>query len=184
MKIIIVLMLAFFLGACTSLWTYMPPHYSVSEDNAEAIKRFGVRNIDVGPFTKTSEFDKDCGITAGSIEMPGKLSLEGYIQQGLVEELKNAGMFDDVSPKITLSGTVEQLSFFSRRHIYTSTWDIGLRVTSSNGKSVYVTDHYNFDVGAGSHADCQKIAEAYLPAVQKILGKFINSPEFKSLVTP
>jgi hypothetical protein len=93
-------------------------------------------------------------------------------------------MFDDAAPKITLTGVVEQLSFFSRRNFYISTWNFGLRVNSSNGQSVYVTEQYNFDVGFGSHADCQKIADSYMPAVQKILGKFINSPEFKSLITP
>lgn len=186
MEKIIVLALALVLGACSSVWMmiYRSPHYSVSESNTVSIKRFGSGNIDVGPFTKTAVFDNDCGITAGSIGMPDKLSFEGYIRNGLIEELKGADMFDDGAPKITLSGTVEQLSFFSRRHIYTSTWNIGLRVTSSNGKSVYVTDHYDFDAGAGSGADCQQIANAYLPAAQKILGKFINSPEFKSLITP
>lgn len=184
MKRNIVLVFAFVLGACSSMMTYVPPHYSALADNSMAIKRFGGGNINVGPFTKTAELDNDCGITAGSIVMPDKLSFEGYIQKGLVEELKAAGMFDDATPKITLSGTVDQLSFFSRRHIFTSTWNIGLLVNSSNGNSVHVTDQYNFDVGAGSRADCQRIADSYMPAVQKILGKFIHSPEFKSLVTP
>lgn len=184
MKRSIVLTLAFVLSACSSMLTYTPPHYSASLDNTIAIKRFGGGNINAGPFTKTAEVDNDCGITAGAVRMPDNLSFEGYIQKGLVEELKIAGMFDDVTPKITLSGTVDQLSFFSRRHIYTSTWTIGLLVNSSNGKSVHVSEQYNFDVGAGSRADCQRIADFYLPAVQKILGKFINSPEFKSLITP
>jgi hypothetical protein len=179
-----VLMLAFVLGACSSLLIYMPPRYSISEDNAKSIKRFGGGNINVGLFKMAAEFDNSCDITAGSVRMPDNLSFEGYIQKGLVDELKNAGMFDDATPKITLSGTVEELSVFSRRNIYTSTWKIGLRVDSSNGKSVSVTDQFNFDAGPGSQADCQKIADAYMPAVQNILGKFINAPEFKSLITP
>lgn len=184
MNKIIVSLLAFFLCACSYMLTYKPPHYSVSADNAIAIKRFGGGNISVGSFTNTAEFDNDCGITAGSVVMPDKLRFEGYIRNGLVDELKNAGMYDDVAPKITLSGTVEELSLFSRRYIYTSTWKIGLRVTSSNGQSVSVAEHYDFDAGPGSRADCQRIADSYMPAVQKILGKFINSPEFKSLITP
>ncbi|MGA9664904.1 MAG: hypothetical protein WBQ69_00450 [Gallionella sp.] len=179
-----VLMLAFVVGACSSLLIYMPPRYSVSDDNAKAIKRFGGGHINVGPFTMAEKFNNDCGITAGSVRMPDKLSFEGYIRQGLIDELKNAGMFDDVAPKITLSGTVEQLSVFSRRNIFTSTWKVGLRVDSSNGQSVSVTEHYNFDVGFGSNADCQKIADAYMPMAQKILAKFINAPEFRSLITP
>jgi hypothetical protein len=184
MKVKIVLMLAFVLGACTSLRTYVSPQYSVSDDNAIAIKRFGGGNIAVDAFTNNAEFDNSCGITAGSIKLPDNLSFEGYIQQGLVDELNNAGMYAEESPKITLTGVVEKLSFFSRRNIYTSNWDFGLRVNSSNGQSVYVTEQYNFDAGAGSDADCQQIANAYMPAVQKILGKFIHSPEFKSLITP
>ena len=184
MKNIIVLLFALFLCACSSILTYQPPPYSVSDDNASAIKRFGGGNISVGPFMNTAEFDNDCGITAGSVVMPNKIRFEDYIRDGLVDELKKTNMFDGASPKITLSGTVEELSFFSRRHIYTSTWKIGLRVTSSNGQSVYVTEHYDFDAGAGSHADCQRVADAYMPAVQKILGKFINSPEFKLLINP
>lgn len=184
MKSNIVLMVVFALGACSYLLTYMPPHYSVSMDNTTELKKIGGSNINVGPFTRTAELDNDCGITAGSVVMPEKMSFEDYIRKGLVEELKAAGMFDDTSPKITLTGTVDKLSFFSRRNIYTSTWYIGLLVKSSNGESVHVADQYNFDAGAGSAADCQKIADSYLPAVQKIIGKFIDAPEFQSLVTP
>ncbi len=184
MKRNIVLMLAFVLSACSSMLTYVPPHYSVAADNTMALKKLGVGNIDVGLFTQTAEFDNNCGITAGVVGMPDNLSFEGYIQKGLVDELKFAGMFDDATPKITLTGIVEQLSFFSRRNIYTSTWNIGVRLNSSNGKSVHVTVQYNFDAGAFSQADCQKIADYYMPAVQKILGKLITSPEFQSLVTP
>lgn len=184
MKKIIATVFALVLGACSSMLTYMPPHYSVATDNTMALKKTGAGNINVGSFTKTAEFDNSCGITAGVVGMPDNLSFEGYIQKGLVDELKLAGMFDDKAPKITLSGEVEQLSFFSRRDIYTSTWKIGVHLNSSNGKTVYVTDQYNFDAGAGSKADCQKIADYYMPAVQKILGKLITAPEFQSLVTP
>lgn len=180
----IVLMLVFALGACSYMLTYMPPHYSVSMDTTEELKRIGGSNINVGPFKKTVKLDNDCGITAGSVVMPNKMGFEDYIRTGLIEELKAAGMFDDTSPKITLSGAIDQLSFFSRRYIYTSTWNIGILFTSSNGKSVHLTDQYNFDVGEGSAADCQKIADSYMFATQKIIGKFIDSPEFQSLVTP
>lgn len=184
MKKNIVLMFAFALSACSSMLTYVPPHYSVDADNTLALKKLGAGNINVGPFTKTAEFDNNCGITAGVVGMPDNLSFAGYIQKGLVDELRLAGMLDDATPKITLTGIVEQLSFFSRRTVYTSTWNIGLRVNSSNGKSVHVSDRYDFDAGAFSAADCQKIADYYMPAVQKILGKLITAPEFQSLVTP
>lgn len=184
MKRNIVLMFAVVLAACSSLLTYAPPYYRVSADNTAMLKKLGVGNINVGAFANTAEFDNDCGITAGSVRVRGKSSFEGYIRQGLVDELKAAEMFDDATPKITLTGVVEQLSVFSRRDIYTSTWTIGLRINSSNGKTVRITYKENFDAGAGSYADCKKIADSYLPSVQKTLGKIIDAPEFLYLVTP
>ena len=177
-------MLAFALGACTYLLTYMPPGYRVSAENTQMLRKNGGEHINVGPFKKTVKVENECGITAGVIYMPGKIGFEDYIRQGLIDELKAAGMYDDASPKITLSGTIDRLSFFSRRHIYTSTWNIGILFTSSNGQSVHLTDQYDFDVGEGSAADCQKVADAYMIAVQKIIGKFFDAPEYQSLVTP
>ena len=112
------------------------------------------------------------------------MSFEGYIQNALIDELKVSGMFDEKAPKITLSGSVEQLSFSSMRSLTGGAWDIGLRVNSSNGKSTYVTEHYEFDAGIAALTACQKIADYYMQATQNVLGKLISSPDFKSLVTP
>jgi hypothetical protein len=63
-------------------------------------------------------------------------------------------------------------------------WDIGLKVNSSNGKSVSVSEHYEFNSGFIADTACKQTAEAYLPAVQNLIGKLVKAPEFKSLVTP
>ena len=180
MKRIIVAVSLLVLGACS----YVPQRYSVSAENTEALKKLGARNINVGPFTKTAEFDNSCRVVAGVVEKPGSAGFEGYIQNALVEELKRAGMFDDKTPKITLSGVVEKLSLSTWRTIYLSNWDIGVRLNSSNGKSVSITQHYEFNAGPDNLADCQQIANHYMFAVQKTLNKLIDAPEFESLVTP
>jgi hypothetical protein len=180
MKILIVAMSVLFLGACS----YVPPRYGVSPANTEALKKLGVGNINVGPFTKTVAFDTSCRVVAGAVESPDSAGFEGYIQKALVEELKQAGMYDDQSPKITLTGVVEKMSLSTMRTIYLSNWDIGVRLNSSNGKSVYIKQHYDFNAGPRSLADCQIIADQYMVAVQKTLGKLIDAPEFQSLVTP
>ncbi len=180
MKRIIVAVSVLVLSACS----YMPQRYSVSQENTEALKKSGGSNINVGPFTKTAEFDNSCRVVAGVVEKPDSTGFEGYIQKALVEELKQADMFDDKAPKITLTGVVEKLSLSTLRTIYLSNWDIGVRLNSSNGKSVYITQHYEFNAGPNKLADCQIIADQYMVAVQKTLGKLINAPEFQSLVTP
>jgi hypothetical protein len=56
------------------------------------------------------------------------MSFEGYIQNGLVEELKVADLYDDKNAKITLTGVIEQLSFSTLTSILGGgSWDIGLR---------------------------------------------------------
>ncbi len=180
MKILIVAVSILVLSACS----YMPQRYSVSADNTQALKKIGVGNINVGPFTKTAEFDNSCRVVAGVVEKPDNTGFEGYIQKALIEELKQAGMFDDIAPKITLSGVVEKLSLSTWRTIYLSNWDIGVRLNSSNGKTVYITQHYEFNAGSNKLADCQQIADQYMFAVQKTLNKLITAPEFQSLVTP
>lgn len=180
MKRIIVAVSVLVLSACS----YMPQRYSVFADNTAALKKLGVGNVNVGPFTKTAEFDNSCRVVAGVVEKPDNTGFEGYIQKALVEELKRAGMFDDQTPKITLSGVVEKLSLSTWRTIYLSNWDLGVRLNSSNGKTVYITQHYEFNAGSSNLADCQQIADHYMLAVQQTLKKLITAPEFQSLVTP
>jgi hypothetical protein len=180
MKRILVAVSVLVLGACT----YIPQRYSVSEENTEALKKLGVGNINVGPFTKSAEFDTSCKVVSGNVVPPDSTGLEGYIQQAFVAELKHAGMFDDKTPKITLTGDIEKLSLSTWRTVYLSNWDIVVRLNSSNGKSVSIFQHYDFNAGPHRLPDCQQIADHYMYAVQKTLYKLIDAPEFESLVTP
>jgi hypothetical protein len=128
-------------------------------------------------------FDNSCR-AVGPISPPDNMSFELYLQKALADELKVAGKFDDKTPKVTLSGVVEQLSFSSSRGLTGGSWDIGLRINSSNGKSNFVSEHYEFNSGFIGDTACKQTAEAYLPAVQNIIGKLVKSSEFLALVTP
>ena len=180
MKRIIVAVSVFVLASCS----YIPQRYSVSADNTKALLKLRAGHVNVGPFSKTADFDNSCRAVAGVVEEPDSAGFEGYIQKALVEELKQAGMFDDQAPTITLSGVVEKLSLTAQRSVYISRWDIGVRLKSSNGNSVYITQRYEFNAGPQFLPDCQIIADQYMVAVQKTLGKLIDAPEFQSLVTP
>lgn len=161
----------------------MPQRYSISADTNVALKSIGAGNINVGDFKGPEKFDSGCR-AAGPISPPDNMSFEAYIQKALADELKVAGAYDDKTPKVTLTGLVDQLAFSSSRGLTGGSWDIGLRVDSSNGKFVHVSEHYEFNSGFIADTACKQTAEAYLPAVQNLIGKLVNSPEFKSLVTP
>jgi hypothetical protein len=173
------------LSACSHMQPhYFPQQYSVSWDNTRLLKKLGVGNINVGPFTKTAEFDNSCRVVAGVVVMPDSTGFGGYIRNALIAELKQADMFDDKTPKITLTGDIEKMSLSSWRNIQLSSWDITVRLNSSNGQSVTIFQHYDFNAGDNYLPDCQQIADHYMYAVQKTLGKLIDAPEFQYLVTP
>lgn len=176
-------LLALSVLSLTACSTFTPQRYSISADNNVALKAIGVGNINVGSFTGPASFDRACR-GAGPIAPPDNMSFEAYIQKALADELKVAGMFDDQTPKTTLSGVLEQLSFSSSRGLTGGEWKISLRVNSSNGKSMSVSEDYLFESGFIADTACKQTAEAYLPAVQNLIGKLVKSPEFRSLLVP
>lgn len=165
----------------TGCSTYMPQRYSISADNNVALKSIGVGKVNVGAFKGPASFDNSCR-AAGPIAPPDNLSFAAYIQKALADELKVAGMYNDTGPDVTLSGTVESLAFSSSRGLTGGSWDIGLRVQSSNGKATLVSEHYEFNSGFVADTACKQTAEAYYPAVQNLIGKLIKSPDFRALL--
>ncbi|MGV6853421.1 MAG: hypothetical protein ACWA5R_14750 [bacterium] len=177
----------FVIGLCiitlSGCSTYTPQRYSISADNNVALKAINAGNIGVGTFSGPAKFDNSCR-AAGPIAPPDGMSFAEYIQKALADELKVAGLYDGNTSKVTLSGAVENLSFSSSRGLTGGTWDIGLRVNSSNGKSVFVSVHYEFESGFIVDTVCKQTAEAYYPAVQNLIGKLVRSSDFGGLVTP
>ncbi len=166
------------LTACS---TYTPQRYSISADNNVALKTIEANNIYVGNFTGPANFSNACR-AAGPIAPPDNMSFEAYLQKALADELKVAGLYDDKTPSVTLTGSLEELSFSSSRGLTGGTWDLSLKVESSNGHSTHVSEHYEFESGFIADTACKQTAEAYFPAVQNLIGKLVTSPDFKKLV--
>jgi hypothetical protein len=145
-----------------------------------ALKAIG-GHINVGQFTRNERVTEDlrCRGSVDPIEVPG-VPFEDYVQRAFSEELKVAGVFDARS-KIVLSGVVEGLELSTVASGY---WAIDLRVNSTNGKSAFVREHYDFPVAFDGLTACKWAADAYLPAVQDLIGKLVTSPDFKALIEP
>lgn len=180
MKKILVAAAALALSACS---TFTPQRYSISADNNVALKSLDADGIQVGSFTGPAQFDPNCR-AAGPLAAPDNMSFAAYIQKALADELKVAEMYSEKDPKVVLSGDVQQLSFSSSRGLTGGTWDIILKVASSNGKATMVSEHYEFESGFVADTACKQTAEAYFPAVQNLIGKLVKSPEFPALIQP
>jgi hypothetical protein len=162
------------LAGCDS-FTAAP--YSISANNDVALKSaLGTERIGIGIFSMGAKFDPGCRL-AGPIQLPNGLTFEGYIQNAFADELKVAGLYDDHGP-IVLQGVVDDLRFSTTE----GTWDIGLTVKSSNGKTITVTEHYDFHSSFSAMSACHNASDAFQPAVQALIGKVIAAPEFQLLL--
>lgn len=178
MKKLLIALTAIVLTACTS---YSPQRYSSVPDNIPVLKSIDAKGIRVGTFTGPAEFDDSCRGGA-SITPPVNMTFPGYIQTALADELKVAEMYDDKAPRVTLAGRIERLEFSSSMGLTNGIWLIGLRVRSTNGKDLSVSERYEFESGFEGTSACRRTAEAFLPAVQNLVAKLVNSPEFGALL--
>ena len=161
-KFAILTTVAVLVGGCS---TYTTPRYSINADTNVALKEMGVSGLSVGAFSGPATFDNACR-AAGPLAPPDGMTHTAYLRKAFEDELKVAGVFAATNPRIILTGKVDKLAFSSSRGLTGGSWDIEIVLSSSNGKSIPVTEHYEFESGFIADTACKQTAEAYFPAVQ------------------
>jgi hypothetical protein len=177
-RLLAVLTMVFTVSACS---TFTTPRYSISADTNVALKTLGASAIGIGAFSGPAAFDNSCR-AAGPLAPPDGMSHTEYLRKAFEDELKVAGVHATDAKRVVLTGTVKRLEFSSSRGITGGSWDIDLAISSSNGRSLSASEHYEFQSGFIADTACKQTAEAYLPAVQNLIGKIVRAPEFKALV--
>lgn len=172
------ILVALTLSGCQS---YSPQRYTAMPDNTPVLKALPVGAIKVAPFILSAAYTAMCR-GAGDITPPINMTIQSYLQTALADELKVAGLYEDKNPKVVLSGNIETLSFSSTKSLTNGEWNIGLKLASSNGKSMYVSEIYQFESAFGGGTACRRTAEAFLPAVQSLISKIVRSADFRSLL--
>jgi hypothetical protein len=170
--------IAFVLASCETPTTQ---RYAISADNNQTIKALNIAGVGVGAFTSPATFDSSCR-AFGPMQVADGLTHVEYIRKAFADELKVAGAFAPISPRIILSGTVNRIEFSTTRGLTGGSWTIDLTLTSSNGKVLDVKEYYEFKSGFGANEACRNTAEAFSRAVQDLVGKAVGSPGFPSLV--
>jgi hypothetical protein len=177
-RLLLIATVALILAACETPTTQ---RYSISPNNDQVIRALNTTGVGVGPFAGASTFDLNCR-AVGTLQVADGLTHVAYIQQAFEDELKVAGAFASASPRITLTGTVNRLAFSSTKGLTGGSWTIDLALTSSNGNMLKVSEYYEFKSGFGGLEACRNTAEAFLRAVQDLVGKAVGSPEFHDLI--
>lgn len=158
--------------------TYAADRYSISADNVTALRNLNGKQLNVGPFSSSEP-----GLTEilcrglAPIKTPDGETFAEFIRESLIDELKIANVYSPTA-RVILTGHLNDIDFSSAD----GAWNLSLIVKSSNGASMTVTESYAFTSSYVGDVACAQTAQALMPAVQNLIGKVINSPEFSTLL--
>lgn len=179
MKITFSLVIISFAALASGCSTYSATRYSINTDNVVALRTLNGKTVNVGAFaaTKPGENEIMCrGV--GPIKTPDGEAFSEFVHKALLDELKIANVYSTKAP-VTLTGNLDAIDFSSA----SGGWNLALTVKSSNGKSMSVSESYLFTTSFYGETACNQTAQAFMPAVQNLVGKVVRSPEFPMLVT-
>jgi hypothetical protein len=175
MQRILVVLAVVLLSGCSS---YNVAKYGISPDNAAALKPMSGSKVTVGPFRAAEPGRTEIGCRAvGPIKTPDGLAFEEYIRRAFVDELRLADVYAESAP-VALEGNLTRMDFSSTG----GKWFLDLTVASSNGRSVQVSEVYDYETSFIGEKGCALTAQAFVPAVQSLIGKLVRSPEFAGLL--
>ena len=154
--------------------------YEVSTDNIMNMRA----NVASGNTVRVDVFNTADGVDPnptcrlmGPIKVaPGK-TMAQFIEDAFEKELYQSELLDLKSP-VVIKGRLEKLDFSS---ISPASWDITLRLQSSNGSTLTVSNNYGFGTSFTAYGACQNVADAFGSAVQALLGMAIANPDFPAL---
>lgn len=168
------------LVASTSLFTacaYNVAPYGAAVQNVEAIKAYNLKPVSVGKFqsTKPGNASITCR-AAGPVTVSP--SFEAYIEQAFVDELKLSGIYNATS-SLVLTGKLEEVDFSSG--ITDGNWSFTLTMTNARNESYTTKSMFGFSGSFVADKACQEVAQAFGPAVQKLVGDVVRDPKFRQI---
>jgi hypothetical protein len=166
--------------ALTGCSTYAAQRYSIAPANVAVLRTFRGQAVNVGQFTaaKPGRTEITCR-AVGPTKTPDGESFEEYVRKAFIADLDIAEVYSAAAP-VTLTGRLDAIDFSSG--LTDAAWDIALTISSSNGKSLSVDNHYSFAGNFVGEVACNQTAQALMPAVQDLIGKMITHPDFAALL--
>jgi hypothetical protein len=175
-KLLVLFVTTILLSGCS---TYSANRYSISVDNVTALRSLNGQTLNVGAFSATVPGQKEIMCRGvGPIKTPDGEPFAEYVRKALLDELKISNSYSP-SSLVTIAGNLDEIDFSSN----TGSWKLALTVKASNGKSMSVSENYSYTTSFYGETACNQTAQAFMPAVQNLVGKIVRSPEFVALVS-
>ncbi len=160
--------------------SYNVSPYGASAKDVEAIKGMALKPVSVARFDAAKP-----GLNSISCRAAGAVkvspSFEDYIEKALIDELKLAGAYDPNS-KLVLKGRLDEIDFSSG--MSDGNWSFTVTVTNAGGDSFVTQSKSEFSGGFIAEHACQQTAQAFTPAVQKLVEDIVRNPKFKQVANP
>jgi hypothetical protein len=157
---------------------YNASPYGASVQNVEAIKMANIKPVSVSQFTsfKPGNSSIVCR-AAGPVTISP--SFESYIEKALIDELKLANVYSQNADN-AISGKLEKVDFSSG--ITDGKWEFSVTLSNKRNESFTTDSSYGFSGSFVADKACQEVAQAFGPAVQKLIADVVKNPKFKQLV--
>ena len=175
-KLIVLSAIAMFASGCS---TYSASRYSISTDNVVALRSLNGKMINIGAFSASTPGQSEIMCRGvGPIKTPDGETFADFVRKALLDELRIANAYSSSAP-VVITGNLDAIDFSSN----SGSWNLALTVRSSNGKSMSVSENYKYTSSFYGETACSQTAQAFMPAVQNLVGKVVRSPEFTALVS-
>jgi len=134
--------------------------------------------IQLGNFTEGQGISKLTCRLSGPVDVSlGKTTAE-YIREAMQTELFLAQVYD-VDGSILINGQLESMKFSS---LSPASWDLKFKVSSNKSEGYTVNTNYPFRTSYSAYSACKNVADAFGPAVQKLISDVVDHRGFKSLI--
>ena len=117
----------------------------------------------------------------GPISTPDHEPFEEFVRKAFITELTLAEAYAAAAP-ITLTGTLDYIDFASGIYFTEASWDLVVTLRSSNGTHLSAREKYIFKASYMAESGCLNTAQALMPAVQNLVKKLGQHPDFARLV--
>lgn len=172
-----------FCGGCASNQPIAVDLYTPDPAVQDALRKPAGAMLAIGEFDSAREQFDSVSCLDKPIGLPLTDTIAEYIGDGVEAELVAAGRYDGNSD-LVITGTVTDMRLRLDGKLGSgaigATWILGLRLRSSNGRSVSVTTGSAYRTGF-EVANCYQVAKSFMPMVQKLLREAITNPGFAAL---
>lgn len=169
----VLLVAAIALSGCVA--EFYVARYSIAASNVEAFRASGDRKIGVAAFTAAEEGSRAEVSCRGSAMMtPAHETYAAYIQRALVDELRVAGLYAANAPT-QIKGHLAHIDVNTTKDPH---WEISLIVTVGNSQPFALERKYPFLSSFIGTKACELAGQAFLAAVQDLVGALAREPRF------